>query len=229
MWSPRATATRPRSRTRSTNAPQTTAAGCTPTRVSRTTHSASSSTAARSTASRTGIGLDKAAHIYWRAQSAYLTPTSDFADFADSLDAACRDKIGDRITAMSTNPDPRRRGRRSHACRLQVGEPGRGRRAATSRADPVQLQPMSGRNPPALCGPGTRTRTIFSEGFENGLARWSRSGAVVFRGARGPAGGPTRRFRRDVRAMRRSPRHPTVASVTAARRTSPRATRSSAR
>ena len=41
-----------------------------------------------------GIGLDKAAHIYWRAQSVYQTPTTNFADHADALEASCTDLIG---------------------------------------------------------------------------------------------------------------------------------------
>jgi Zn-dependent metalloprotease len=133
-----------------------------------------------------GIGLDKAAHIFWRAQFAYLTPTSDFADFADSLDAACRDKIGDRITAMST--EPRTRGAVvASVTRADCTSVTRVEAAVELRREPTQcnFRPMFRKNPPALCGPGTRTRTIFSERFENGLARWGRSGAVVFKGANG--------------------------------------------
>ena len=35
------------------------------------------------------IGLVKAAHLYWRAQSVYQTPTTDFNDHADALQASC--------------------------------------------------------------------------------------------------------------------------------------------
>ena len=51
-------------------------------------------------------------------------------------------------------PDPRRRGRRGHACRLHVGEPGRGRRAAASRADPVQLPADVPEEPAGAVRPG---------------------------------------------------------------------------
>ena len=40
------------------------------------------------------IGLVKAAHLYWRAQSVYQTPTTDFDDHADALEASCTDLIG---------------------------------------------------------------------------------------------------------------------------------------
>ena len=45
----------------------------------------------------TGIGLTKAAHIYWRAQDVYQTPTSNFADHADALEASCTDLIGQNL------------------------------------------------------------------------------------------------------------------------------------
>jgi Zn-dependent metalloprotease len=133
-----------------------------------------------------GIGLDKAAHIFWRAQSAYLTPTSDFADFADSLDAACRDKVGDRITAMSTEPQTRG-GVVAPVTLADCASVRRTEAAVQLRREPTQcnFRPMFRKNPPALCGPGTRTRSIFSERFEDGLARWSRSGVAVFPGATG--------------------------------------------
>ena len=178
-----------------------------------------------------GIGLDKAAHIFWRAQSAYLTPTSDFADFADSLDAACRDKIGDRITAMSTQPGTPgavvpsvRRADCTSVTRVAA--------AVQLRREPTQcnFKPMFRKNPPALCGPGTRTRTIFAEGFENGLARWSRSGAVVFPGANGApwrADSTLPKGRPGTAAFAPGPDRGDCAG--GALRTSPRATRSSAR
>ena len=36
-----------------------------------------------------GIGLDKAANIFWHTQTNYLTPTSGFADLADGLEQSC--------------------------------------------------------------------------------------------------------------------------------------------
>jgi len=50
----------------------------------------------------TGIGLDKAAHIYWRAQSVYQSEASDFPDHASSLATSCNDLIDVPITALST-------------------------------------------------------------------------------------------------------------------------------
>ena len=53
----------------------------------------------------TGIGLDKAANIWWRAQSAYLTPSSDFTTAADALEASCADLVGAPISVLTTEPN----------------------------------------------------------------------------------------------------------------------------
>lgn len=42
----------------------------------------------------TGIGLTKAAHIYWRSMDVYQVPSTDFADHADALAQSCLDLIG---------------------------------------------------------------------------------------------------------------------------------------
>src|SRR5262245_15752784 len=55
--------------------------------------------------SLSGIGLTKAAHIYFRAMTVYQTPTTKFADHADALDASCTDLIGAELTALSTTPE----------------------------------------------------------------------------------------------------------------------------
>jgi len=41
-----------------------------------------------------GIGLTKAAHIWWRAMSVYQTRVSEFIDHADLVELSCRDLIG---------------------------------------------------------------------------------------------------------------------------------------
>jgi len=54
----------------------------------------------------TGLGFVKSAHIFWRAQSQYLTATSDFSVFADALEASANDLLGinlENITASSIN------------------------------------------------------------------------------------------------------------------------------
>ena len=50
----------------------------------------------------TGLGFTKAAHIFWRAQSEYLTQTSGFSTFADAIEASCSDLIGINLEGLST-------------------------------------------------------------------------------------------------------------------------------
>ncbi|MGY0392888.1 M4 family metallopeptidase [Bizionia sp. KMM 8389] len=50
----------------------------------------------------TGIGITKAAHIFWRTQSTYLTATSDFYDLADGLEASCLDLLGVNLEGLTT-------------------------------------------------------------------------------------------------------------------------------
>lgn len=49
----------------------------------------------------TGIGLDKAAHVHWRALTAYETPSTDFAQHALALDAACADLVGVPVNMLT--------------------------------------------------------------------------------------------------------------------------------
>jgi len=54
----------------------------------------------------TGLGFTKAAHIFWRANTEYLTASSDFAVFADALEAACTDLLGINLEGLSTTDTP---------------------------------------------------------------------------------------------------------------------------
>jgi len=53
-----------------------------------------------------GIGFTKAAHIFWRAQSTYLTATSDFTVLANALEASCTDLIGINLEGLTTTSTP---------------------------------------------------------------------------------------------------------------------------
>ncbi len=54
----------------------------------------------------TGIGLTKAAHIFWRASSEYLTRTSGFVTFSDAIEASTNDLIGINLEGLSTTETP---------------------------------------------------------------------------------------------------------------------------
>lgn len=49
-----------------------------------------------------GIGLTRAAHVWWRAMSVYQVPTTGFADHADLIGLACTDLVGVPLTDPAT-------------------------------------------------------------------------------------------------------------------------------
>ncbi len=122
------------------------------------------------------IGLDKAAHIWWRAGSSYLTPSSDFTAAADALEASCADLIGAPINELTTeaNATPVAAEPITAADCTQVANT---MTAVEMRTDPVQcnFQPMFDPNTPALCGPEFDTNTVWKEDFEDGLTGWAPS------------------------------------------------------
>ncbi|MBA2509448.1 MAG: M4 family metallopeptidase, partial [Nocardioidaceae bacterium] len=136
-----------------------------------------------------GIGLTKAAHIYWRAQNEYQIPTTDFADHADSLEASCRDLLGKRLNGLSTDgapennysPGPSPFVRLSPTNCVQVTNM---IAAVELRKEPTQcnFKPMLDKNTPNPCGEGTTRSQVWSEDFEDGLAGWSLTNQGVYAG-----------------------------------------------
>jgi Zn-dependent metalloprotease len=130
-----------------------------------------------------GIGLTKAAHLYWRAGSVYQTPSSDFPDHADALLASCNDLVGVRLRNLGTGTSP----------------PGGARQAITStncaavaamteavelRTDPTtqcNFRPILEGDAPPVCGDQTAT-VVFTEDFETGLDGWTLTNQGVFEG-----------------------------------------------
>ena len=54
----------------------------------------------------TALGFTKAAHIFWRANNQYLSPTSDFGNFSDAIEASCTDLIGINLEGISMTATP---------------------------------------------------------------------------------------------------------------------------
>lgn len=121
----------------------------------------------------TGIGFVKAAHLWWRAQKNYLTPTSDFAVFADVLEASANDLIGINLQGLSTSATP-------------AGLSGQVWTAAdvnnlknailsvqlrTSPNTQCNYQPILA-PVPALCE-SANSGALFTEKWENGTGNWS--------------------------------------------------------
>ena len=133
-----------------------------------------------------GIGLERAAAIYWRAMTVYQTPTSDFADHADSLAASCTDLVGKRINELSTAAGSTKASQKkitADDC-TEVADMAA---AVELRKDPTQcaFKPLLDPNTPVLCGEGGTETQVWSEDFEDGLAGWGTEQEVVFDGGFG--------------------------------------------
>ena len=138
-----------------------------------------------------GIGLTKAAHIYWRAQTEYQTPTTDFTDHADSLEASCADLVGQTVTGLSVDGSPEQDSPSKPTPDATITSDDCAQVAAMTQAvelrkDPTQcnFQPLLAKNTPAPCASTQKKNVVWSENFSDGLAGWSVDSHAVY------AGGP---------------------------------------
>ncbi|MFO1467806.1 MAG: M4 family metallopeptidase [Steroidobacteraceae bacterium] len=112
-----------------------------------------------------GLGLTKAAHIYFRAKVTYQGPTTDFSDHADAIEQSCRDLIGANLASLT---DGSASGQFiSPADCKQVHE---AMLAVEMRNPPTQcdFKPLLAKSPPALCPRGSETQDLFRERFDSG-------------------------------------------------------------
>lgn len=128
------------------------------------------------------IGLVKAAHLWWQAQSVYLTNTSNFVDFADALEASCTDLMGQDLEGLSTTDTPAGPSGEviSSADCAEVTETIAAVEFRTDPADQCQFAPILDPNAPPVCA-GDST-TVFFEDFEDGLGGWTLTNEGVFSG-----------------------------------------------
>ena len=119
-----------------------------------------------------GLGFVKAAHIFWRAQTTYLTPTSDFTDLANALEAACTDLIGINLQALSTTANSA--GLSGQIITLEDLQSV----SAAILAVELRIKPsfcayeLILGNTPDLCEAATSNRLYF-EDWESGLGNWT--------------------------------------------------------
>lgn len=92
------------------------------------------------------LGFARVAQIYWRAQTVYQVPYSNFADHADALEAACADLVG------GPHPDPWG-GAPVMISGANCTEVAQAMLAVEMRAAPdCAFEPMFDPNAPPLCG-----------------------------------------------------------------------------
>ncbi len=120
----------------------------------------------------TPIGFTKAAHIFWRAQSQYLTATSDFFALADALEASVNDLLGVNLEGLSTTNTPA--GLSGEIINTtDVNQVNNAILAVEMRMSPdaCNFQPLLGQTPDP-CQAAT-TNPIFIEDWETGMDGWT--------------------------------------------------------
>ena len=133
-----------------------------------------------------GLGLTKAAHLYWRAQTVYQTPTTDFADHADALEASCRDLIGVPLEALSTDAPAGPSGETLATTDCgTVAAMAAAVELRTSPAEQCRFTPLLQPGSPALCGGAEQPKVIYAADFEHAkqsLAGWTLTNEGRFAG-----------------------------------------------
>jgi Zn-dependent metalloprotease len=131
----------------------------------------------------TGIGLDKAANLFWHTQTNYLTPVSGFKDLADGLEASCADLTGAPIKKVTLG-DPERadeadgQATAPPAAKIKAADctqVANAVKVTQLRKNPVQcnFQPMLEKGS-VSCGKKFKTKTVWKENFEDGLKGWTK-------------------------------------------------------
>ena len=123
-----------------------------------------------------GIGLTKAANVYFRAKTHYQGPATNFAEHADALEQACTDLVGSNLSSL-TDGTPSGEVISAGDCQ-QVAK---AIAAVEMRTPPTQcgFEPLLAQDPPPLCAsPAQKRKVLLADSFDNGNAsmdRWNRS------------------------------------------------------
>ena len=119
-----------------------------------------------------GIGLTKAAHIYFRVMRVYQNPASDFADHADAIEQSASDLKGVNLASLTTGAPSG-----EMITDADIAQVHKAMVAVEMRNPPAQcnFQPLLGQNPPAdpSCGALTITTNLLQTDFEGDTSAWS--------------------------------------------------------
>ena len=118
------------------------------------------------------IGFTKAAHIFWRAQSQYLTQASDFNVFADAIEASCTDLIGMNLQGLSTTETAAGLSGEIIS-NTDLQNVNNALIAVTLRTDnSCAYSTLLSTNTTPICGAAS-TNPIFTEDWESGIRNWT--------------------------------------------------------
>lgn len=128
----------------------------------------------------TALGLTKAAHIFWRAQSTYLGPASGFPDLSSALAQSCTDLLGQNLNALSTsNATPTPSGQIISAADCTEVADASAATQLTTAPTQCNFQPLLNPTAPALCTTG-QVNTIWNEPFTSGISAWTLSNNFLY-------------------------------------------------
>jgi trimeric autotransporter adhesin len=136
------------------------------------------------------IGLVKAAHLYFRTQDVYQTPTTDFDGHADALEAACADLATppapelEGLSVTTTPAGPSGQFMTAGDC-TQVSEMIAAVELRTDPAEQCNFQPVLQPGAPDACADTDSEDdpfTVYEEDFEAGLGAWTIEDDGVFGG-----------------------------------------------
>jgi len=127
------------------------------------------------------IGLTKAAHIYWRAQSVYQTIATNFPEHADALEQSCQDLIGMPLTGLSTDEPP---GVAEMIDQTDCNQVAKTMSAVEFRTEPAfcNFQPLLDPTTPEVCVDSTpfETHDFFDDLDTNPAGTWTLQNMGVF-------------------------------------------------
>ncbi|SEJ61113.1 Por secretion system C-terminal sorting domain-containing protein [Dyadobacter sp. SG02] len=122
----------------------------------------------------TGIGMVKASHIFWRAQSEYMTRTTDFAAVADMLEDALQSLTGAPLLSLTTGAAAAGTSadviNASDAIQLAKVIQAVELRSETRCVYTTLLKPSA-----PLCEGANQGNALYFEGFESGLTGFTTS------------------------------------------------------
>jgi hypothetical protein len=110
----------------------------------------------------TGIGLTKAAHIWFWAKTHYQGPATDFAEHADALEQSCSDLTDVNLDDLNTGAPSGQIISAADCAELHEVT-----LAVEFRNPPTQcnFQPLLAKNPPDRCEAGTTQVNVFADTF----------------------------------------------------------------
>jgi hypothetical protein len=134
----------------------------------------------------TGIGINKAANLWFYNQTHFLTPSSGFPEMADGLTASCAALTGQPINAVTLQANTPS-GPTTPITAADCQQVANVITATQLRVAPTQcnFQPLFTPGAPAACGPGTTQSNLFKDDFETGLGKWTTAEQVAFPGGFG--------------------------------------------